>query len=179
MKSRNDKLAHDVAEVLLGIGAVGFVIDKPITFKSGIISPIYVDNRRLPYYPDSWKVVLQGFRSLLKNKNIEYDVLAGVEAAGIPHSAALGYIVSKPSIFVRKQVKDHGTKKMVEGGEVQDKRVVLIEDLVTTGGSSLRGVGSLREEGAIVKDCMVLVSYGFVEAEESFREQKVSLQQLR
>jgi orotate phosphoribosyltransferase len=170
--------AQKVARALIEIGAVGFSPEHPITFKSGIISPVYVDNRRLPFHPKEWKVVIQGFRDLIKEKNIMLDVIAGVEAGGIPHSAALGFDMDRPSVFVRKEAKDHGKKSMVEGGEVKGKKVLLIEDLVSTGLSSLHGVESLRNEGAIISDCLVIVSYDFVEAKDAFGKAKVNIHPL-
>lgn len=167
-----------VAHALLKIGAVGFVPDNPITFKSGIISPVYVDNRKFPFHPKEWHIVIEGFKDLIKENSIPYDVVAGVEAGGIPHSAALGFYLDMPSVFVRKQAKDHGKKSMVEGGNVKNKRVVLIEDLVSTGGSSLNGVESLRAEGAIITDCLVIVSYDFIEAQNAFKEANVNLHPL-
>ena len=107
-------IARNVAKALVEIGAVGFVPNNPITFKSGILSPIYIDNRKFPFYPSQWKVVLDGFASKIEEKNIRCEVLAGIETAGIPHSAALGSKMMVPSIFVRKAAKDHGTKKMVD-----------------------------------------------------------------
>jgi len=167
-----------VAQALIKIGAVGFSPEEPITFKSGIVSPVYVDNRKLPYHPEEWKIILEGFKDIIEKEKIDIDVVAGVEAAGIPHSAALGYILSKPSVFIRKQAKDHGTKKLVEGGEVIGKKVLLIEDLVSLGGSSLKAMGALRDEGANAQDCLVIVSYGFTEAKENFRNANVTLHTL-
>lgn len=171
-------IQKDVAKALIKIGGVGFVPKDPITFKSGIVSPIYVDNRKFPFYPDQWRTIIQGFKNLISEKNIKFDVIAGIETAGIPHSAALGYATNMPSVFVRKQVKDHGTKKRVEGGDVTGKRVLLIEDLVSTGSSSLSGVEALRDEGAIVEDCLVIVSYEFKESVENFAKSKVNLHAL-
>jgi orotate phosphoribosyltransferase len=164
-----------IAKALISINAVGFVSDNPITFKSGIVSPVYVDNRKFPFYPEEWREIIIGFADIIKSKNLEFDIIAGVEAAGIPHSAGLGFYLGKPSVFVRKQAKDHGTKKMVEGGDVTGKKVLLIEDLVTTGGSSLRGVEALRTEGAIVEDCLVIASYDFKEARDAFIQAKINL----
>jgi orotate phosphoribosyltransferase len=168
-------LTRRVAEALVTIGGVGFAVNQPITFKSGILSPMYMDNRKFPSYPKEWRVVLDGFVEMITTKPIEFDVLAGIETAGIPHSAGLGVILEKPSVFIRKEAKDHGTKKMVEGGEVKNKRVLLIEDLVTTGGSSLHGVRELRAAGAVVTECLVIVSYGLAEAEEAFANEGVKL----
>jgi orotate phosphoribosyltransferase len=174
----SNSTAKKVAQALLKIGAVGFVTQNPITFKSGIVSPVYVDNRKFPFYPNEWQIIIESFAEVIKNENIRADVLAGVEAAGIPHSSALGFYTKTPSVFVRKQAKDHGTKKMVEGGNVHLKRVLLIEDLVTTGGSSLAAVESIRKEGGIVEDCLVIVSYDFFTAKEAFKEAKVNLHTL-
>jgi orotate phosphoribosyltransferase len=167
-----------VANALLEIRAVGFSLDQPITFKSGMKSPVYVDNRRLPFHPKEWRVVLDGFAQLINEKKLKFDSIAGIETAGIPHSAALGFLLKKPSMFVRKKVKDHGTKSRIEGGDVKGKTVLLLEDLVTTGGSSLAGVEALREAEAVANDCLVIVSYGFPESVTAFADAKVQLHPL-
>ena len=167
-----------VAEALVDIGAVGFRPEAPVTFKSGIVSPIYCDNRRFPFWPAAWRKVIDGFAATIEKTGLACDVVGGVEAAGIPHSAALGFAMGKPSVFIRKEAKGHGTKKRVEGGDVAGKHVVLVEDLVTTGGSSLSGVEALRAEGATVRDCLVIISYGFVEAAEQFAAASITLRAL-
>lgn len=154
-------LGSEFARLLLDIGAIYFDPDHPATFKSGMRSPVYVDNRSLPYHPAAWRRVIAGFGELIAQQGLAFDVIAGIETAGIPHSAALGYARQQPSVFVRKQAKEHGRKQRIEGGEVEGKRVLLIEDLVTTGGSSLSGVLALRDSGAVVEDCMAIFSYGF------------------
>lgn len=167
-----------VAQALLDIGAVGYTPDHLITFKSGIQSPVYVDNRRLPFHPAHWRIVIQAFAALIERQAIPFDVIAGIEAAGIPHSAALAYTLEKPSVFVRKQAKEHGTRSRIEGGSVAGLRVLLIEDLVTTGGSSLSGVAALREAGAVCEDCLAIISYGFDEAQTAFADASVRLHTL-
>ncbi len=167
-----------VAEALLEIGGVGFRLGDPITFKSGIVSPVYCDNRTFPFWPAQWKKVIEGFASLLAREGIDFDVIGGIEAAGIPHSAALGYALQRPSIFIRKQAKEHGKRARIEGGDVAGKRVLLVEDLVTTGSSSLSGVGALRDAGAIVTDCLAIISYGFPEARDAFATAQVKLHTL-
>jgi orotate phosphoribosyltransferase len=165
-----------VARALLEINAVGFSPNEPIRFKSGILSPVYVDNRRLPYYPQQWGIIIEGFKKEVKT--INFEVIAGVAVGGVPHSAALGYASQMPSVFVRKEAKEHGKGQRVEGGVVANKRVLLVEDLVSTGGSSLAAVEALREEGAVVEDLLAIVSYGFDEAQESFSKARVNLHTL-
>jgi orotate phosphoribosyltransferase len=169
------RYSHEIAAALLAIDGVGFRPNDPITFKSGIQSPVYCDNRRFPFWPEQWAKVIRGFEALIVDEGISADVLGGVEAAGIPHSSALGFAMRKPSVFIRKEAKEHGTKKRVEGGDVSGKRVVLVEDLVTTGGSSMAAIEALRAEGAVVTDCLAIISYGFPEAVELFAQHGVAL----
>lgn len=150
-----------VARALIEIGAVGFSPESPVTFKSGLVSPVYVDNRRLPYHPQQWHTVIKGFADLVIEKALAFDVIGGIAVGGVPHSSALAYHMQQPSIFVRKEAKEHGKMQRVEGGDVQQKTVLLVEDLVTTGGSSLSGIHALRDEGAIVTDMVAIVSFEF------------------
>ncbi len=174
----NADLKQSSAKSLLDIGAVGFSPEAPVTFKSGLISPVYVDNRSLIYHPQAWRAVIDGFASLIDRQALHYDLLAGVALGGLPHSSALAFALSRPSVFIRKEAKGHGTGKRIEGGTVAGKRVLLIEDLVTTGGSSLSAVAALREAGAIVRDVLAIISYGFPEAASAFTRAEVSLHTL-
>jgi len=167
--------SREIADALIAIEGVDFRPEKPITFKSGIKSPVYCDNRRFPFWPEQWAKVIRGFEALIAERQIPIDVVGGVEAAGIPHSAALGFSMRKPSVFIRKELKEHGTKKRVEGGDVMGRRVVLIEDLVTTGSSSIAAVETLRAEGAVVSDCLAIISYHFPETVERFKRAGVRL----
>lgn len=167
-----------VAEALLDIGGVGFRLTNPLTFKSGIVSPVYCDNRTFPFWPTQWRKVIAGFMSLIESQHLAFDVIGGIEAAGIPHSAGLGYAMARPSVFIRKQAKEHGKQARIEGGDVEGKRVLLVEDLVTTGGSSLSGVQALRDAGATVTDCLAIISYEFPEAREAFAQAQVRLHTL-
>lgn len=169
-------MKRQVAQALLQIGAVGFSPQAPVTFKSGIVSPVYVDNRRLPYHPENWWTIIEGFRTVAQT--LHYDVLAGIAVGGIPHSAALGFALQRPSVFVRKEAKEHGKQQRIEGGDVEGKCVLLIEDLVTTGGSSLSGVAALQAAGAMVQDVIAIVSYGFEEAQQAFDEANITLHTL-
>jgi len=168
----------EVAKALLNIGAVGFKPKEPITFKSGIVSPVYCDNRKFPFHPEEWKKVIEGFKALIEEDNIEFDVIAGAELAGIPHSAALGFLLGKPSVMVRKQPKDHGTGKRIEGGDITGKKVLMLEDLVSTGSTSISMIETLKKEGGQVSDCLIIVTYGFKESAEAFEKAGVRLHAL-
>jgi orotate phosphoribosyltransferase len=170
-----EQCSREIAEALIAIDGVGFRPHDPVTFKSGIQSPVYCDNRRFPFWPEQWTKVIRGFEAMVNERSIAMEIVAGVEAAGIPHSAALGFAMQRPSIFVRKEAKGHGTKKRVEGGDVLGRRVVLVEDLVTTGSSSMAAMEALRDEGAIVSDCLAIISYNFPEAVELFARSAIRL----
>lgn len=169
---------NSTASLLLQNNIVGLVQGEPVKFKSGILSPVYTDNRKLPAHPLIWQKIIKEMERVITEKKIRFDMIAGIETAGIPHSAALGFFLKKPSVFVRKEAKGHGLKKRVEGGDVKGKRILLIEDLVSTGGSSLSGVQALRDEGAVVSDCLVIVNYGFPETKPNFKKAKVQLHAL-
>jgi orotate phosphoribosyltransferase len=171
-------LEVDVARALLQIEAVGFSPYKPIQFKSGILSPVYVDNRRLIYWPQQWRLVVEGFRELVNRKRIQLDVIAGIATGGVPHSSALAYVMQCPSVYVRSESKGHGTQNRIEGGSVSSRRVLLVEDMITTGGSSLSGVIALKSAGALVEDCLTITTYGFREALENFEAAQVRLHPL-
>ncbi len=158
---------HPVAQALLEIGAVGFSFDSPITFASGIKSPVYVDNRRLPYHPQQWQVVMAALKDQLAALE-KPEVIASVATGGISHGSVLGYETGTPSVYIRKEAKKYGKTNQIEGGEVAGKQVVLIEDMVTTGGSSLKAIEVLKEAGAQVDDCVVIVTYGFEESNNAF-----------
>ncbi len=174
----NTNTKRRIAKALLDIGAVGFAPRAPITFKSGIVSPVYVDNRTLIYHPDPWHRVVKGFASVIADSALEFDLIAGVAVGGVPHSSALAYVLNIPSVFIRKESKGHGKAQRIEGGAVEGKTVLLVEDLVTTGGSSLSAVAALRESGAIVTDMVAIVSYGFAEARAAFKDSRVKLHTL-
>ncbi len=174
--SMNTKLS--TAKALLDIGAVGFSPDAPIAFKSGIRSPVYVDNRALIYHPTAWHVIVEGFRFLTEAADFDFDIIAGVAVGGVPHSSALAYITRKPSVFVRKDSKAHGKGQRIEGGDVRQKRVLLVEDLITTGGSSLSAVDALRDAGARVTDVLAIISYGFSAAADAFDSAGLELRTL-
>jgi orotate phosphoribosyltransferase len=170
--------AAAVARALLQAGAVAVRPDAPVTFKSGLRSPVYVDNRRLIFHPAPWRVVIAAMAAVVRDRSPAVEVIAGVESAGIPHSSALAYATGMPSVFVRKEAKGHGLGQRVEGGEVAGRRVLLVEDMITSGGSSLAAVAALRDAGATADDCLAIITYGFAEGSAAFAAASVRLRTL-
>ena len=151
-----------------------FTPHAPVTFRSGLRSPVYLDNRHLISQPGPWRIVIEALAAELRDRSGDL-VIAGVESASIPHSSALAFVTGRPSVFVRKTPKEHGLGRRIEGGAVAGRQVVIVEDVVTTGGSSLSAVAALREAGAGVSECLAIVSYGFAEATGAFAAAGVRL----
>jgi orotate phosphoribosyltransferase len=163
-----------IAEFLLSIGAVKLSPDNPYTWTSGIRSPIYCDNRMIYGHPDARKVVVDALTARVRNLHIEPDVIAGTATAAIGWAALVADRLDLPFVYVRSSAKEHGTKKRIEGDLKPEKHVVLIEDLISTGGSAVSAVEALREEGkAIVTDVVSIFSYDFASALEHAAEAKL------
>ncbi len=161
--------AEQVAEVLLRIGAVQLRPQTPFRFASGMLSPIYTDNRLLCSTVVERRLVVALFASLIAQQDLHVDVVAGTATAGIPHAAWLAERLDLPMVYVRGGAKDHGTGKRVEGRVLQGQRVVMVEDLCSTGRSAVEGIGALREETrATVSHCLAIVTYGFQQAADAF-----------
>lgn len=163
------KLAENIlAEHLINVGSVVFLTDRPMHLKSGLVTPIYVDNRTITSTPEAWRDVLETMATKVMELGLEFDIVAGVEGAGVSHAAALAYRLDKPHIFVRNSAKTYGNKSRVEGMSVAGKRVLLIEDHISTGISLLSAVEGLKAEGAIVEDCLAITSFGIEETKHLF-----------
>ncbi len=158
--------AKGVAQSLLGVGAVRLNVAEPFTFVSGIKSPIYCDNRKMIGYPEERKVVVDGFIEALKGK--EFDVLAGTATAGIPWAAFIAERLNVPMAYIRGEKKDHGAGRQIEGADFEGKKVIVIEDLVSTGGSSIKAVEAARAAGAKDVEVIAIFSYEFEKAITNF-----------
>ncbi|MBQ2247914.1 MAG: orotate phosphoribosyltransferase [Tidjanibacter sp.] len=149
-----------VAAELLSIGAVFLSPDKPFTWASGIKSPIYCDNRLILTAPAARKVVESAIAQTVKEKFPEAEVLMGTSTAGIAHAAIAADILDMPMGYVRGSAKDHGRGNRIEGRLEQGAKVVVIEDLISTGGSCIDVVEALREAGAEVLGVVSIFTYG-------------------
>ena len=138
--------------------------------KSGLISPVYVDNRKLFYYPEAWSDVIETMASRVEEFDLSFDIVAGVEAAGSMHAAALAYRLRLPAIMVRREAKTYGNRSRIEGGCVKGKNVLLLEDHISTGLSCLDAIRGLRDEGATVTQVMSITNFGIPETVKLFAE---------
>jgi orotate phosphoribosyltransferase len=162
-------LSKEIAKSLLQINAVKLSPQNPFTWASGIKSPIYCDNRITLSFPAVRDLIINGF--VEKSKVFEpFDIVAGVATAGIPHGALLADRLAKPFIYVREKAKSHGRQNQIEGLITEGSRVLVIEDLISTGGSSLKAVEALREAGCIVVGILAIFTYGFDKATSVFKE---------
>ena len=164
-----------VAELLLKAGAVILRPQKPFKFASGIFSPIYCDNRLLLSKPNERKLLRDLYVKKIKKEAIEADVIAGIATASIPWASLVAEKLKKPLIYIRKEAKDHGRENLIEGGLEPGQKVLVIEDLVSTGGTSLASVEAARKEGAVVEKCLAIFTYELDIAKKGFEDAKCHL----
>lgn len=168
-------LAREVAGHLLDIGAVFLRPDEPFTWASGIKSPIYCDNRLVLTAPEVRDVVEQGIADTVREHFPGAEVLMGTATAGIAHAAIAGHLLGIPMGYVRGGAKEHGRGNRIEGKLEEGQKVVVIEDLISTGGSVLEVVEALREAGAEVLGVVSIFTYGMAKAKARFEEAGVEL----
>lgn len=161
---------QDVAKGLLGIKAVFLRPDEPFTWASGIKSPIYCDNRLVLSYPEVRTTVEVGLAELISEKFPQADTIMGTATAGIAHAALVAERLGKPMGYVRGSAKDHGRKNQIEGRLEPGMRVVVVEDLISTGGSSIECAEVLRAAGAEVLAVVSIFTYGMAKAQANFEE---------
>ncbi|MBC1897347.1 orotate phosphoribosyltransferase [Listeria booriae] len=149
-----------VAEQLLKIKAVFLQPNDPFTWASGIKSPIYCDNRLTLGFPKTRQFIAKALAEKIKIAFPEVEVLAGTATAGIPHAAWASDILDLPMVYVRSKAKEHGKGNQIEGPITKDQKVVVIEDLISTGGSSITAVEALREAGCDVLGIAAIFTYG-------------------
>lgn len=173
-----EPLARRLAADLLSIGAVTLRPDDPFTWASGLRSPIYCDNRLTMAYPAVRESIASGFADLLAQEALAPAVIVGTATAGIPHAAWLAARTGLPMAYVRAQAKAHGKTNRIEGRLDAGQPVVVVEDLVSTGGSSVGVVEALREAGAAVLAVLAVFTYGLPAAEAAFRDAELPLHAL-
>ena len=174
----NNSFKENLAEQLLAIKAIQIQPQEPFTWASGLKSPVYCDNRKLLSYPDIRNMVKNGLVDLAKEYFPEVECIAGVATAGIPHGALLADALGLPFVYVRSKPKEHGLTNTIEGDLRHGERVLVVEDTISTGGSSLKAVDDLRKAGAEVIGMVAIYKYGFENARQRFEDAGVVLKTL-
>lgn len=175
--TESDRVANDVASILYDIGAVLFRSKQPFRYDSGILSPVYTDNRLIISYPKERSKIINYLIRTIEKIGIP-DVIAGTATAGIPHAAFIAQRLKLPMVYVRSQPKDHGTGNQVEGKIKRGQKVLIVEDLVSTAGSSIRVAKALRKLGADVTDEVAIFTYHLKESENNFKKNNIKLHNL-
>lgn len=170
--------SKELARIALKIGAIKISPEKPFTWASGFKMPIYNDNRLLLGNADHRMLVAEGFQSILSAGQIEADVVAGTATAGIPPATTLANLLKTPLIYVRGTAKTHGMQNQIEGILEKNQKVVVIEDLVSTGESVFKTVQAIRDAGGIVEHCLCIFSYGFSKATTHFQQANCQMHSL-
>ena len=170
--------ARQIAEFLLEIKAVILRPEQPFKWASGWLSPIYCDNRLILSEPPVRTFIKIAWASALKDLFPEANAVAGVATAGIAHAALIADELDMPMAYIRSKPKEHGTEKLLEGRLLPTHQTVVIEDLVSTGKSSLVAAQSIISEGIPVLGLMSIFSYGFAEAEKAFKDAEISFYSL-
>ena len=164
-----------IASLLLQINAIKLSPAEPFTWASGWKSPIYCDNRKILSHPDVRNIVRNEFAGIIRGSFPEAEGIAGVATGAIAHGVLVADELGLPFIYVRPDAKKHGLGNQIEGEFKAGQKFVVIEDLVSTGGSSLNAVRSLREAEIEVLAMLAIFSYGFPQARENFEKEKVYL----
>ena len=170
-----EETAGPIAEMLLKIQAIKLSTGKPFTWSSGWKSPIYCDNRLSLSYPEVRTAIKRGLIHAIRENFFTAESIAGVATAGIAHGALVADDLNVPFLYVRPKPKGHGMENLIEGKIVRNQKVVVVEDLVSTGGSSLKAVQALRDNGFKVLGMVSVFNYGFDIATRNFYEADVSL----
>jgi len=167
-----------IAEKLLAIEAVSLNPIDPFTWASGMKSPIYCDNRITMSYPSVRRDIAKSLAELIKKHYPEVEVIAGTATAGIPHAAWVAELLDLPMVYIRSKAKDHGKGNQIEGRITHDQKMVVIEDLISTGGSVIEAVQAASSEGAQVLGVAAIFTYELPQGIKNFTKNKIHLNTL-
>ena len=166
----------EIAKILLELKAVSLNVSRPFRWASGMLSPIYCDSRIIISHPGQRARVVEALAGLASG--ITFDVIAGTATAGIPWAAFLAHKLNKPMVYVRARAKDHGKQNLIEGRLSKGQKALVVEDLVSTGSSSIRTIEALRSNGCIVEDCIAIFTYLLEDSATNYSGADVNLMTL-
>lgn len=172
MKNKN---SEKIAKILLDKKAVTLSPKKPYRYASGILSPIYVDCRILISHPKERRIIRDLYVEAINSSKNKFDVIAGTATAGIPHAAWIAEKLKLPMLYVRGKAKDHGKGSQIEGILKKGQKAAVIEDLISTGESSIKSIKAIREAGGKASYVFSIITYGMKKAKDNFKSSKVKL----
>lgn len=168
-------VSEKVARILLELNAVTLNPNKPYRYASGMLSPVYTDCRVIIAYPDKRKEVRDLYIEAINGSGVEFEIVAGTATAGIPHAAWIAEKLELPMIYVRGKAKDHGKENLVEGIIKEGQKAIVIEDLVSTGESSINSVRAIQNAGGQVTHVFSIITYGIEKGKQNFAENSLEL----
>ncbi|WP_096189191.1 orotate phosphoribosyltransferase [Evansella halocellulosilytica] len=167
-------MTEKIANLLLNIKAITLSPNSPYTWSSGLKSPIYCDNRLVISHPEEREQVIHAFVQIIKEKYSGVEIIAGTSTAGIPHAAWIADRLGLPMVYIRSKAKGHGKENLIEGTFSEGNRVLVIEDLISTGGSSLQAAEAVSKAGGQVIGVCSIFTYELPKAKQAFQDAKIS-----
>ena len=167
--------SEQVAKILLELDAITLNPKKPFRYASGILSPVYTDCRVLMAYPDKRQIIQDFYIDAIQKSGVSFDVVAGTATAGIPHAAWIAERLNLPMVYVRGKAKDHGKENLMEGIIKPGQKVIVIEDLVSTGESAINSVNAIRAAGGEISHVFSIITYGMQKAADNFKASNLEL----
>ena len=168
-------MTDKIAEILLNVNAVSLRTKPPFRWASGILAPIYTDIRILMSYSREREFIVNSFIRLIRQNKTRFDAFAATATAGIPWAAWLAQKMKKPMVYVRSDAKDHGKENQVEGKIEEGRIYVVVEDLISTGSSSINTINAVRAKGGIVENCIAIFTYELEKSVNNFQNANVKL----
>ncbi len=168
-------VSEKVARILLELNAVTLNPNKPYRYASGMLSPVYTDCRVIIAYPEKRKEVRDLYIEAIRGSGVEFEIVAGTATAGIPHAAWIAEKLELPMIYVRGKAKDHGKENLVEGIIEEGQKAIVIEDLVSTGESSINSVRAIQNAGGQVTHVFSIITYGIEKGKQNFAKNGLEL----
>ena len=178
MSKKSSEIAKEIADILLDINAVAINVNQPFRYTSGLLSPVYSDMRLLISHVDERRKVIGLWAEALKEEAGDFDIIAGTATGAIPHAAWLADALDKPMVYIRGSAKGHGKQNQVEGVVDEGQTAIIIEDLISTGKSSIESVEAMRALGATVKHISSIFSYTLPQSTENAKQAQVTLNSL-
>ena len=169
-----EEISKKISEILLGINAIKLSPQNPFTWASGWKSPIYCDNRKSLSFPEARTVIKNSLGKMVKEKFNGVEAIAGVATAGIPQGVLVADLLHLPFIYVRSKPKGHGLENLIEGNILPGQKVVVIEDLISTGGSSIQATMALKNAGIDVMGLIAIFTYQFPQADVNFTKEHIT-----